>query len=296
MLPAPSPIVDCPATVSGQSLIIKLTAIPPRLPMPPIRQFLKERVRREDELRTARARTSIAPDLSVVESRVKEINDDGDGEEEVSEDGVFGVGVVVLAVPVPEGTPSRNAPLTIPSIALLSNTFRERSNTFKFDLVKYASKTTQPVTGPPAPAALPAPVAFVIPPPTLIPKLKPYPAPFPARLFDANPAFEATERNIRVLWSNKAWRMGFKMTGSRFDSHKMRVRRPHSMESRSARISAWVDVKEMPVRSRVRGAGVEVGFGGIITEPRKEVDNVVKELEVICRSKAWEMAGSGGSL
>jgi hypothetical protein len=79
-----TPIVDCtcpefPTTVSGQSRIIKLTAIPPRLPIEPMRQFRRERVRREGEERTARARTSIAPDLRVAESSVKEINDsDGD--------------------------------------------------------------------------------------------------------------------------------------------------------------------------------------------------------------------------
>ena len=43
------PIVLCtcpelPTTVSGQSRIIRLTAIPPRLPIDPIRQFLNESV------------------------------------------------------------------------------------------------------------------------------------------------------------------------------------------------------------------------------------------------------------
>lgn len=55
-------------------------------------------------------------------------------------------------------------------------------------------------------------------------------------------------------------------------------------------------VEDMPVRSRVRGAGIGVVFGSNITEPPEEVDNVVKDVEVLCRSKAWEMAGSGASL
>lgn len=49
-------------------------------------------------------------------------------------------------------------------------------------------------------------------------------------------------------------------------------------------------VKEMPVRSRVWGAEVEVVFNGIIAEHGEEVDNVVKGVEVLCRSKAWEVA------
>lgn len=49
--------------------------------MPWNRQFPKERVRREDELRTARTETSMA-----VGSKFKEIDDDSDGEEEISDD------------------------------------------------------------------------------------------------------------------------------------------------------------------------------------------------------------------
>ncbi|KAJ3994453.1 hypothetical protein F5050DRAFT_1904084 [Lentinula boryana] len=63
------------ATVSSQSLIIKLISIPPLLSIVPILRFRSDNVRKDGEILTALAKTSRAPDVSVTESRVRDTSE-----------------------------------------------------------------------------------------------------------------------------------------------------------------------------------------------------------------------------